>query len=320
MNCKKLEILILQKIVKSMSNCFSVKEFSKTHNQIFFCGLKLRYPKKQYLQAKKESPFHWYKKNNFDITKLPKAKGKLRNLQLANLAILKQFNEFCLQNNLTYFLFAGSALGQVRHKGFIPWDDDIDVAMLRENYEIVLKNFNKSNNSILYAESYISSDNASSIIKIRSKKSDKFFIDIFALDLTGKKYSLNEQIKYTKEIKDFRNKLKQRDASNIISEMLKRREKYIDLDNPQPNSDILLGIEWGHSEPNWFLRYDTVYPIKKVMFENIEFKSMAKPEQYLRDYYGDYMAYPKKFPKGHSMYDDFSKEDLEVMLELKGLL
>lgn len=320
MNYKKLEILILQKIVKSMSNCFSVKEFSKTHNQIFFCGLKLRYPKKQYLQAKKNSPFHWYKKNNFDITKLPKAKGRLRDLQLANLAILKQFDEFCLQNNLTYFLFAGSALGQIRHQGFIPWDDDIDVAMPRNDYDALLSQFNKTDNPLLFAEPYISTDNTSSIIKIRSKKSDKFFIDIFAFDITGRNYSPREKVKYTQEIKNIRYKLKQKHDSNIIDKMLELRSKYIDFQAPKSGSDILLGIEWGHSEPNWFLQYNTVYPIKNTIFENLQFKSMANPEQYLKDYYGNYMAYPNKLPKGHSMYDDFSKEDFEAMLELKGLL
>ncbi len=51
------------------------------------------------------------------------------------LDIFEQFNAVCERHNLRYFLIGGSLLGAVRHKGFIPWDDDFDVAMPREDYE-----------------------------------------------------------------------------------------------------------------------------------------------------------------------------------------
>ena len=49
--------------------------------------------------------------------------------------ILKDFIRICEKNNLTYYIYAGSMLGAVRHNGFIPWDDDLDVVMFRDDYE-----------------------------------------------------------------------------------------------------------------------------------------------------------------------------------------
>lgn len=68
--------------------------------------------------------------------------AKLSNVQLTQLEILKEFIRVCNDLHLQYFLVEGSMLGAVRHKGFIPWDDDIDVAIPREDYEIFLKEAN----------------------------------------------------------------------------------------------------------------------------------------------------------------------------------
>ncbi len=61
-----------------------------------------------------------------------------REVQLTELEILLFFDKLCKQHNLKYYLTGGTLLGAIRHKGFIPWDDDIDVCMPREEYEKLL--------------------------------------------------------------------------------------------------------------------------------------------------------------------------------------
>ena len=63
----------------------------------------------------------------------------LEEMQKINLDMLLEFDEICKSNDLRYDLVGGSLLGAVRHKGFIPWDDDIDVNMPRPDYEKFLK-------------------------------------------------------------------------------------------------------------------------------------------------------------------------------------
>lgn len=68
---------------------------------------------------------------------------ELRKWQMRLLEILVYFRDFCESHNLRFFLSAGTCLGAVRHHGFIPWDDDLDVIMLREDYEKLTKLWNK---------------------------------------------------------------------------------------------------------------------------------------------------------------------------------
>lgn len=63
----------------------------------------------------------------------------LARVQQTELEIFDDFDALCEKHGLTYFAFGGSAIGAVRHKGFIPWDDDIDLGMLRKDYERFLE-------------------------------------------------------------------------------------------------------------------------------------------------------------------------------------
>ena len=73
----------------------------------------------------------------------------LESLHEREIDILKYIDIFCSENNINYFLIGGSLLGAVRHKGFIPWDDDIDLGMLREDYDKFVSLWQDSSEYIL---------------------------------------------------------------------------------------------------------------------------------------------------------------------------
>ena len=82
-----------------------------------------------------------FSKKNFKVLNLTDI--QLRDLQLKSLEILLYFKDFCEKHGLTFYFCGGCCIGAIRHKGFIPWDDDIDVFMPRDDYEKLFKIWDK---------------------------------------------------------------------------------------------------------------------------------------------------------------------------------
>ncbi|WP_081481408.1 LicD family protein [Treponema sp. JC4] len=69
----------------------------------------------------------------------------INQLKQIQLSILDFVNFFCKENNIRYSLCGGSLIGAIRHKGYIPWDDDIDIMMPRPDYDKFIELFNSKN-------------------------------------------------------------------------------------------------------------------------------------------------------------------------------
>ena len=121
---------------------------------------------------------------------------ELRTLQLTILDIALEFQRICEKHNLKYFLIGGSLLGAVRHQGFIPWDDDMDVGMLREDYERFLEICPKELGEEFFLQTYKTDEyythpfakirlNNTSLVEDysqNSKQHNGIYFDIFTYD------------------------------------------------------------------------------------------------------------------------------------------
>ena len=146
-------------------------------------------------------------------------KLEIRKYQMAQLKLLDYFDNVCREMHLTYFLVFGTLLGAIRHKGFIPWDADIDVAMYRTDYEAFHSYFIKQPDPNLFYEHYENEKNHISphaILRIKGThvifgnrslrgikgQNDGIYIDIFPID-NVEDPELTE-VKQVKKITDLR--------------------------------------------------------------------------------------------------------------------
>lgn len=121
----------------------------------------------------------------------------LRKVQLTLLDILKDIDKVCQKHNIAYWLDAGTLLGCIRHEGFIPWDDDIDIAMRRSDYNRFLEVAQKELGEGYFVQNWHTDANFgltftkviknytvySQFMNRNANAKQGFFIDIFPLDV-----------------------------------------------------------------------------------------------------------------------------------------
>ena len=332
----KIVILLLWSVIREMVNSknkiaefiknyiYSRTDYCGTHYLYKFLGIKIKLTKPEINRLKKQNDYYYYKKHNLDITTVPKAKGDLRNMQLALLAMLVELDKVCKKNDLEYWLDGGTQIGAVRHKGFIPWDDDIDCGMLRDDYNKLIEAFEKEHSDIYAAYYRDSRLSGTCFIKIQHRKNPNLFIDIFPFDMYDRKLNSDEKVQKSKLARKWRDYISDAPTSQMSNEELLKmvyeiRDSNVlehGLGKKEDKPDIFWGLEYPHRWKNWMYDYETFFPLKKCEFEGYEFPIINNPDVFLTGVYGNYMSYPNKLGCGHNMFKQMSIEEREVIEEL----
>lgn len=232
-------------------------------------------------------------------------------IQQGCVELLRVFHSFCVDNDIQYSIAYGTLLGAVRHKGFIPWDDDIDVLVDRENFD---KIHNKISQSPLLLERLTEKTLWTERLTLRDADYSGSYaptIDIFVLDHSPNNsilrklklfmiYALQGMIKYHLTMKKGSLLMK---MFAFVTYMLGRpfthKKKY----------RWYQGIsKWGNrKETNYSQCYNTLFSyiptrfpsnildkIIRLPFEDIEVFALADYDIFLTAQYGDYMTPPKE--------------------------
>jgi lipopolysaccharide cholinephosphotransferase len=259
----------------------------------------------------------------------------LEKVHMYLLDIAKDFHEICLKNNLTYFIIGGTFLGAVRHKGFIPWDDDMDIGMPRESYERFLKlpdsalpsylkrlnaGYKNQKRDFLYIK--LCNKNTTLVENHNEKRIQGVYIDIFPLDgahstefgsklryfysrifiygiwLNGSEKRRNHPVKRIVQsfFTLFNNQKIYERANRMLSKNKYSENRFV---------GNFMG-NWGMKEimDKEFFGRPTLYK-----FEDTVLFGPEKPHEFLSKVYGDYMKMPPvEKQKSHHIYEYINLE------------
>lgn len=243
----------------------------------------------------------------------------LKGLKLIQLNILKQVADFCDKNGIVYFLCGGTLLGAIRHGGYIPWDDDIDIMLPRPDYEKLVANFQSPNLKLYHSDSTRNyyypfakiSDDRTLLRETYSKQKIDIGVNIDLFPIDGFPEKKKETLNHLKHIGRYRSWLNWKIFT--LSERLKWYKKLIfsvipffipgkylitKINSSAKKHEFLksskAGITvWGYGKreicPQIIFTKDTV-----VKFEGYAFKAPLNYHTYLEKVFGDYMKLPQK--------------------------
>ena len=246
--------------------------------------------------------------------------GRLRQAQLKMLAMLEVVDAICQKHGLDYWLDAGTLLGAVRHKGFIPWDDDIDIAMPRASYEAFLRLAPAELPANLWLQTAQSDPgffNMATPLKIRDRNSlyiekheqgnepyvQGIFMDVFVYDnmpdssllrkyykFIAKKISRVLHAKYSAVTTGHHSGIYKIIGQFISKFILENYLKKI-INKANKKNTLHLGRGYNCVGAN-FIPYKDIYPLQRGTFESSQFNIPNRPEVLLTQQYGDYMILP----------------------------
>lgn len=247
------------------------------------------------------------------------------------LEMINDLDEFCKEHNIDYVLCDGNVIGAVRHKGFIPWDDDIDIQMTRDNYDKFLACYEDNDKYSLQKDnvdyplqfSKLRANNTSFIEDIPYRKKYQnihqgVFVDIFPVDKVSKNknkarlQSLFSNIVITQSLllrgyPQSHQNYKKKMAFLLAWLLLPIRNyliKYVKQFNKCEDYDYYCSF-YGFRKKIFHEKVTYIPPFEYLPYENLKLPVMNNYKTYLEKTYGDYMKLPSEEEREYSIHAKF---------------
>lgn len=262
-------------------------------------------------QQEEIDSLYYYLNSLTDIKQIPPTKDEdLRLMQLGILELMKIFDKLCKKHGLQYCIATGNLLGAVRHHGFIPWDDDADVYMLRSDYDKVIPLFKEvlaPYGIIVRWGGYFDNRGYLERLALAYKTLETgVWMDIFPIDSFRSSNSMEESnIKIRNAIKEYKRYYakneKRLDKDKMINKKNEIFERY-GFGNEGENIFYVFAMEFLRKQV--ILEYEDLFPLRSLQFEDYMFPCPNAPDVFLRSMYGpDYMSFPRRGMEHHTNPD-----------------
>ncbi len=256
-------------------------------------------------------------------------KGALKYTHKMCIELLDFVVNVCEKHDFTYWLDYGNLLGAIRHKGFIPWDDDVDIGMLRRDFNVFLEVINKEiervglndiMNVTINKRYNLKKDNREDIIpfiQISYQTDPKHLLaglDVFVYDYVNEVTDDIANKFYTEKVQYHKNVVGGQDRDDAIQSYI--NELNINFDETEY---IIPGIEnarskWGRYKFNYYKTED-IFPLQKLQFDDREYYCPSNPDLYLKNIYGDYHNVPKSLGNHKRLYSLFKDYKVNELFE-----
>ena len=268
----------------------------------------------------------------------------LDEIKRVELKILEYVNSVCKINKLTYSLTAGTLIGAIRHKGFIPWDDDIDIMMPRPDYNKLLHLISNNDSvykvecceySTVYPETFAKLYDSRTIIIDKNANNNQIkygvWIDIFPIDGLGQSASVARKIVKEGKLSQLllvcstMNKFTRSSTHSFIFEPVRfffylvsrfcnsnKLAKRINLKNQNRafHTSLYAGCVCGSYREKTMLLSADFYDVEEIEFESLRLSAIKKSDVFLTNCYGDYMKLPPKNKRvTHHTFNAFWKDE-----------
>ena len=296
---------------------YYIREIKKTIKRLFFKSRILRKENKQ-LRYQLQ-----YLRNHTDPRTMKPAVGFVREYQMKEIAFMQEINSILNKENIYPILGGGGVLGLIRHNGFVPWDDDLDFDLLREDFDKVEKYAKKNWVWIEIDKTdgymYKNYDDAirkypGKIVAIRSPYclhvykgttlKDSVNVEFFMLDYVKENVTDQQIIEYKDYIASFLKKEK-RNIPKILS-FYEEEINNSPVFTKEKTDRLYYGLgNNGFTEYKFhgFLVYSDIFPIQDAVFEGANVKIPNKPENYLASLYGNWESLPSDVGIPHTIED-----------------